>query len=238
VTRASQIQVVDDVAGEAAERIAAVVRDGGHIALSGGSTPRAAHERVAAMEGLDWSRTHLWFGDERAVPPDHEHSNYRMAVESLIDRIEGGAPQVHRIPAEEGYREAADAYGRELAELHGEGDPPALDLVLLGIGPDAHTASLFPGAPELRERERWAVGVKTPGMAPLVSRVTLTLPVLNAAREIVFLISGEDKAEAVARAFGDYPAGPEAPASLVDPVDGSLTVLLDAPAASRLEDGD
>jgi len=235
VTR--RVEVVEDVAAAAAERIADAVRAGGHIALSGGSTPRAAHERVSAAHDLDWSSTHLWFGDERAVPPESEHSNYRMARESLIDRIDGTAPEVHRVPTELGYRDAAVAYQRELGEAFGTEGPPALDLVLLGIGPDAHTASLFPGAPQLRERERWVVGVDTPGMAPLLSRVTLTLLVLNAAREIVFLISGEDKAEAVGRAFGDHPAGPEAPASLVDPLDGSLTVLLDAPAASRLEDG-
>lgn len=236
MTQGKHIHVVDDVAAAAAERIADAVRAGGHIALSGGSTPRAAHERVAAVGDLDWSATHLWFGDERAVPPENEHSNYRMARESLLDRIEGSAPEVHRVPTELGYREAAAAYQRELGEALGTGEPPALDLVLLGIGPDAHTASLFPGAPQLRERERWVVGVDTPGMAPLLSRVTLTLPVLNAAREVVFLISGEDKADAVTRAFGDHPAGPEAPAGLVAPVDGSLTVLLDEPAASRLED--
>jgi len=233
-----RIDVVDDVADAAAQRIADAVRAGGHIALSGGSTPRLAHERVAAVRDLDWSGAHLWFGDERAVPPENEHSNFRMARESLLDRIEGAPPKVHRVPAELGYREAATAYQRELGDVFGTDDPPALDLVLLGIGPDAHTASLFPGAPQLRERERWVVGVDTPGMAPLLSRVTLTLPVLDAAREVVFLISGEDKADAVARAFGDHPAGPEAPASLVDPVDGSLTVLLDAPAASRLGDGE
>ena len=231
-----RVEVVDDVAAAAAERIAAAVRAGGHIALSGGSTPRAAHEGVAVVRDLDWSQTHLWFGDERAVPSVNEHSNYRMARESLLDRIEGTAPEVHRVPTELGYREAATAYEHELGEAFGTDHPPALDLVLLGIGPDAHTASLFPGAPQLRERERWVVGVETPGMAPLLSRVTLTLPVLNAAREVVFLISGEDKAQAVSRAFGNHPAGPEAPASLVDPLDGSLTVLLDGPAASRLED--
>jgi len=236
VTHGKNLEVVEDVAGAAAERIADAVRAGGHIALSGGSTPRAAHERAAAVGELDWSGTHLWFGDERAVPPENEHSNYRMTRESLLDRIEGTAPEVHRVPTELGYREAAAAYEKELGEVFGTGEAPALDLVLLGIGPDAHTASLFPGAPQLRERERWAVGVETPGMAPLLSRVTLTLPVLNAAREVVFLISGDDKAAAVARAFGDHPAGPEAPASLVDPLDGSLTVLLDGAAASRLED--
>jgi len=224
-----EVVIVDDVASAAAERIAAAARAGGHIALSGGSTPRKAHEKLAAM-GLDWSGVEVWFGDDRAVPPDHEHSNYRMAKESLLDHVSVGA--VHRIEGERGYEAAADAYEGELLESFGEG-VPSLDLVLLGLGPDAHTASLFPGDDALGERERLAVGVETPGMAPLVSRVTLTLPVLNAGKEVVFLISGEDKAEAVARAFGDA-AGPDAPASLVRPDPGSLTLLLDPPAAARL----
>ena len=228
-----EVTVVDDVAGAAAQRMAEAVRAGGHIALSGGSTPRAAHEGVADM-GLDWSRAVLWFGDDRAVGPDHEHSNYRMARESLLDRIEGAQPEVHRIEGEHGHAEAAAAYERDLRAAFGDDGPPRMDLLLLGIGPDAHCASLFPGDAALGERERWAVGVETPGMAPLVSRVTLTLPVLNAAREVVFLISGEDKAEAVARAFGDAP-DPRAPASLVRPDPGGLTVLLDAAAATRLE---
>jgi 6-phosphogluconolactonase len=110
-----------------------------------------------------------------------------------------------------------------------------MDLLLLGLGPDAHCASLFPGQDALGERERWVVGVDTPGMAPLVSRVTFTLPVLNAAREVMFLVSGEDKAEAVARAFDDAP-DPDAPASLVNPEPGKLTILIDPPAAARLGD--
>ena len=227
-----ELVITDDVAGGAAERIAAAVRAGGHIALSGGSTPRRAHERVAAM-GLDWSATELWFGDERAVPPDHEHSNFRMAKESLLDHVSPRA--VHRIEGELGHLDAAAAYEQELRTRFGDG-VPALDLILLGLGPDAHTASLFPGDPALGERERQAVGVETPGMAPLVSRVTLTLPVLNAGNDVVFLIAGEDKAEAVARAFGDAP-GPDAPASLVDPGPGRLTLLVDPPAAARLGAG-
>ena len=226
------VQVVDDVAGAAAERIAAAVRAGGHIALSGGSTPRAAHERVSQAE-LDWSKAKLWFGDDRAVPPDHEHSNYAMAKASLLDRIEGPQPEVHRIPGELGHEGAARVYEQELHDVFGGHPLPPLDLVLLGIGPDAHCASLFPGDAALGERRRWVVPVETPGMPPLVSRVTVTLPVLNAARDVVFLISGEDKAEAVARAFGDAP-GPDAPASLVRPEDGTLTILLDPPAAARL----
>jgi len=217
-----EVVVTEDVAGAAAERVAAVVRAGGHIALAGGSTPRKAYEKLADL-GLEWDGVDLWLGDDRAVPPDHEHSNYRMVRESL-----GEVGTVHRIQGELGYEAAADAYE---AELRSTG-PDAFDLILLGIGPDAHTASLFPGDDALGERERMAVGVETPGMAPLVSRVTLTLPVLNAGKEVVFLIAGEDKADAVARAFGDAP-GPDAPASLVRPESG-LTLLLDPPAAARL----
>jgi 6-phosphogluconolactonase len=229
------LAVVEDPAVAAAERIAAAVRRGGHIALAGGSSPRRAYERLADMD-LDWSGTDIWLGDDRCVGPEHEHSNYRMVKEELVDRIpvERRPPAFHRIPGELGPGPAADAFERELRDAFGESSElPVFDLVLLGIGPDAHTASLFPRDAALAERKRWAVGVEAPGMAPLVSRVTLTLPVLDAAREVVFLISGSDKADAVARAFGDAP-DPSAPASLVRPENGSLTVLLDEPAAARL----
>jgi 6-phosphogluconolactonase len=223
-----QFVVTDDPAGAAAERLAAAA--GGQVALAGGSTPKATYELVAGMD-VDWSSTGFWFGDDRAVPPDHEHSNYRMAREALLDRVGPGA--VHRIEGELGHEEAAEEYERELREAFGE-RVPTLDLILLGLGPDAHTASLFPNDAALGERERWAVGVETPGMAPLVPRVTLTLPVLNAGRDVVFLVAGEDKADAVARAFSGAP-DPRAPASLVAPEPGSLSVLLDAPAAARLD---
>jgi 6-phosphogluconolactonase len=224
-----EVVLSDDPAGAAAERLAAAA--GGQIALAGGSTPKAAYELAAGM-GVDWSSTGFWFGDERAVPPDHEHSNYRMAREALLDRIEPGA--VRRIKGELGHEEAADDYERELHEAFGGDGVPALDLILLGLGPDAHTASLFPNDAALGERERWAAPVETPGMAPLVSRVTLTLPVVNAAREVLFLVSGEDKAEAVGRAFRGAP-DPGAPASLVQPESGSLTLLTDPAAARMLE---
>lgn len=228
------IEVVEDVASAAARRIAERVRAGGHIALSGGSTPRAAHERVAAERNLDWSSTTLWFGDERIVAADHEHSNYAMARASLLDRIEGSQPTVHRVEGERTAGEAAERYEALLREAFGAG-PPRMDLLLLGLGPDAHCASLFPGDAALGERDRWVVGVETPGMPPLVPRATFTLPVLDAANEVVFLISGADKAEAAARAFGGAP-DPDAPASLVAPDPGRLVVLIDPPAASRLQD--
>lgn len=232
-----EILVVDDPAAAAAERVAAVVARGGHIVLAGGSTPRRANELLAEME-LDWSTVELWLGDDRCVPPDHQHSNFRMIAETLVAGLEDGRrPRaVHRIKGELRVGVAADAYEGELRAAFPDADVPMLDLILLGIGPDAHTASLFPNDDALAERERWVVGVETPGMAPLVPRVTLTLPVLDAAREVVFLISGDDKADAVARAFADAP-DPAAPASLVRPHPGTLTVLLDRPAAIRLGAG-
>jgi 6-phosphogluconolactonase len=230
-----EIEIVADPAVAAAERIAAVVRRGGQIALAGGSTPRRAYELLADLD-LDWGATELWLGDDRCVPPEHQHSNYRMVSEELVDRLPADRrPRAwHRIRGELGPRDGADILEQELRHVFGDAtEMPHFDLILLGIGSDAHTASLFPGDDALSERHRWAVGVEMPGMAPLVPRVTLTLPALNAAREIVFLISGADKADAVARAFGDAP-GPDAPSSLVSPSDGVLTVLLDQPAAARL----
>jgi 6-phosphogluconolactonase len=236
VTR--EILVVEDPAAAAAERTAAAVRRGGHIALAGGSTPRGAYRLLADMD-LDWSATEVWLGDDRCVQSDHQHSNFKMVGAELLSRLdmERRPRAVHRIKGELRARAAADAYEEELRAAFGAAaSVPVFDMVHLGIGPDAHTASLFPGDDALAERERWAVGVETPGMAPLVPRVTLTLPVLDSAREVVFLISGTEKADAVARAFGDAP-GPDAPASLVRPDPGTLIVLLDAGAASRLGAG-
>jgi 6-phosphogluconolactonase len=208
---------------------------GGHIALTGGSTPQLSYEQLAGM-GVDWSRAKLWWGDERCVPPDDEQSNYLMAKEALLDSLPApgeGGPEVHRIPAERGPHAGADDYEAELRAALGE-EVPRLDFVLLGLGPDAHVASLYPGQPSLDVRDRLAVGVEEAGWKPYVPRVSLTLPVLCAARRIVFLVAGEDKAEAVEKSFG--PGGPshDAPGSLVRPVDGELIVLLDEAAASRL----
>jgi 6-phosphogluconolactonase len=225
--------VLDDPAAEAAERLAAVADAGGHIALAGGSTPRRAYELAADLEA-DWSHATLWFGDERCVPPDHEHSNFGMARRALLSRLGTGAaaPDVRRIEGERGPVDAAAAYEEALRDEFGD-TAPRLDLVLLGLGPDMHTASLFPGDGALAAEGRAAVGVETPGMAPLLPRVTLTLDAINAARDVLFLVAGEDKAEAAAGAFGDAP-GPHAPASLVRPEAGNLTLLLDPAAAARL----
>jgi len=216
----ADIRVLDDPAQEAAELLTAT---SGHVALTGGSTPRTAYERSAGMRE-DWSGVDLWFTDERCVPPDHEHSNFGMVERSLLSRIEGAT--VHRMRGELGPEDGSTAYENELGEF----GPDALDLILLGVGPDAHICSLFPGDEALGERERRVVGVETPGMAPLVPRITLTLPVVNTSRQIVFLVTGEDKAEAVRRVFAG-PPDPDAPGSLVE---GEVVALLDPAAAARL----
>lgn len=226
-----ELRITDDPASAGAELLAAAADAGGHIALSGGSTPKRAYELAAAME-VDWPRATLWFGDERCVPPDDERSNHRMVREALLDRLDPG-PEARRIRGELGPREAADDYELVLRDAFG-GGMPALDLALMGLGPDVHTASLFPGQPALQEADRLAVGVEKAGMEPYVPRVTLTLPVFNAAREVVFLVTGADKADAVARAFGGAEPGPEAPASLVRPGRGRLVLLCDEAAAARL----
>ena len=216
----ADIRVSDDPAQQAAELLAAAT---GHVAITGGSTPRVAYERASGLRD-DWSGVDFWFTDERCVAPDHEQSNFGMADRALLSRA-GGAT-VHRMRGELGPDDGAAAYENELGEF----GPESLDLILLGLGPDGHICSLFPGDDALGERERRAVGVETPGMAPLVSRITLTLPVVSAAREIVFLITGEDKADAVRRVFRG-PPDPQAPGSLVD---GDAVALLDPAAAARL----
>jgi 6-phosphogluconolactonase len=209
------VRVVDDPALEVAELL---VGAEGNVALAGGSTPRKAYE--AARRRRDWSGVAFWWSDERCVPPDDERSNYRMARLALLDEIDA---EEHRIRGELGGDEAARLYEEELRGV-------TIDLCLLGIGPDGHTASLFPNAPSLDERERRVVAA-APGLEPFVERVTFTLPAIAAAREVVFLVAGEDKAEAVRRAFGE-PASRDTPSSLAR---GERTIaFLDAAAAARL----
>lgn len=196
--------MVADPAAAAADVLLGAVAGGGHVALAGGSTPRAAYQRAAAAEA-DWSRVVLWFGDERCVPPDDERSNFRMVREALLDPLGAAAPAVRRIEGERGADVAAAAYERELRTAFG-GQPVRLDLILLGLGPDVHTASLFPGVPALDVDDAQVAAVEVAGREPRVPRVTLTYPALNAAREVVFLVSGEDKAEAVERAFAAPPS--------------------------------
>jgi 6-phosphogluconolactonase len=213
-----ELRVVDDPARAAAELLAGAT---GHVALSGGSTPAAAYEQAARLR-IDWSGMHVWFGDERAVPPTDERSNYRLARTTLLDSL-SRLPETHRIRGELGAEEAARRYDEELAGV-------TLDLALNGIGPDGHTASLFPNAPGLAEHGRRAVAAEA-GLEPFVDRVTLTPPVFAEARVLVYLVTGEAKAEAVRRAFAEQPSA-GTPASLIR---GRETIaILDAAAASLL----
>jgi 6-phosphogluconolactonase len=224
-----EIRVLDDPGAAVAERLSEAAEDGGHIVLTGGSTPRHAYG-LAAERDADWSKATVWFSDERCVPPDHPDSNFAMAARTLLSEL-SRPPKVVRMHGELGAEAAAGAYEALLREHLGS--DPRFDLILLGVGPDGHTASLFPGKPELEETGRFAAPVPFAGMEPQVPRVTLTFPVLNGAREVDVLVAGGDKADAVARAFGD-PPDPEAPASRVRPSAGSMFVYLDEPAAARL----
>jgi len=209
------------------------------VALSGGSTPRALYgllaTEAALRDAIAWDRVHLFWGDERHVPPEHEQSNYRMVREALLDRVRIAPENVHRIAGETSDADAAaQAYQAELRAFFGlaEGDSPRLDLVLLGLGADAHTASLFPGAARTLERRdlvvaHWVESAKA-------YRVSLTAPVLNAARTIAFIVSGADKAQAVQQVVDGARDPLRYPAQLIEPADGRLVWLLDRAASSLL----
>ena len=189
-----ELRVEGDPAGAVALELARAAEEGGHIAVSGGSTPRPAYERAAARRP-DWGAVTLWWADERCVPPEDPRSNYRLVRETLLDGL-SRPPAVHRVHGELPPEEAAAVYEEEIRGVR-------LDLALLGLGPDGHTASLFPGSPALAETERSAVA-GPPGLEPLVPRVTLTVPMLSAARLVLVTVSGEQKHEALARvARGD-----------------------------------
>jgi 6-phosphogluconolactonase len=216
----------EEVASYVADELAASAREGSAIVLTGGTSPGRAYE-LAARREADWSRASLWWGDERCVPPEDERSNFRLARETLLDGLSGSPHEVHRIEGELGAEAAADAYDAELEDAQ-------LDLVLLGIGPDGHAASLFPNQPTLDERSRRAVAAEAK-LEPFVDRVTMTLPVLCSAPEVLFLVSGDSKAEAVERAFG-RPPSPDTPSSLIRSAEGRTRVVADAAAAARLRD--
>jgi 6-phosphogluconolactonase len=217
------LHVDADPAAAVAELIAAQAARGGSIVLTGGSTPGRAYELAATLEP-DWSRAEVWWGDERCVAPDDERSNFELARRTLLDRL-GRQPEVHRMRGELDPAAAASEYERELEGV-------AFDLLLLGLGPDGHVASLFPGSPQLAERAR-RVTSGPPGLEPFVDRVTLTLPAILAARRVLVLVSGPSKAEAVRRSFAD-PVSLEVPGSLLREGAAPLDVYLDEAAAAAI----
>jgi 6-phosphogluconolactonase len=220
-----ELRIVD-TAERAGEAAAALIADaagaGGHIGLSGGSGPRPAYERAGILQP-DWTRVELWWIDDRCVPPADGRSNYRIIRESLLDGLARPPAEVHRIRGEMPPAEAAAEYDAALRGV-------TLDLALMGIGPDGHTASLFPNAPALDETGRRAVAAEA-GMEPSVPRVTMTRPVLDATRTMVYLVTGKAKAEAVRRAFAEPPSA-DTPASLVRGV--TTIAILDRTAASEI----
>lgn len=207
------------------------------IALAGGATPRDTYERLARpplSELMPWARTFVFFGDERGVPPEHPDSNYGMAHQALLSKVPIPPRQVFRIPGEQSDPEAVAAeYARVLGEALGtrRGEAPRLDVILLGLGIDGHTASLFPGSPVLKEVFRTVAAVHA-AAAIIPQRFTLTFPVLNAAACVIYLVSGGVKAKVVKAALAERGAG--VPAGMVRPSDGRLVWLLDRGAASLL----
>jgi 6-phosphogluconolactonase len=225
-----EIRVEENPAEVVCGLLLETAKAGGHLVLTGGSTPKLAYE-MAARADVDWSDATVWFSDERCVPPDSGLSNFRMANEALLGRLmKGSRPTVMRMEGELGPDAGAGAYEALIREHLGA--EPRWDLLLLGLGPDAHCASLFPGKPEVDERGRLVVGVELAGMEPQVPRISLTLPALNSARRTVFLVTGADKASAVRRAFGE--SDHAVPSSFVRPAAGELLVILDAAAAKEL----
>ena len=241
-----EITVVDDAAALADTAARAIVeiavaavaaRRRFTVALAGGNTPRTTYERLAAAplrEQMPWDRTWIFFGDERAVPPDHPDSNYRMANAALLSKVQVPASQVARIRGEaEDADVSAAEYARAMTEVFGSrrGELPSFDLILLGMGIDGHTASLFPGSPVLKEVFRPVAAVHA-AAASIPQRLTFTLPLINAAARVMFLVAGPEKAKVVKAVLTETGSG--LPASMVSPTNGRLTWLLDRPAAALL----
>lgn len=237
--RSSMIRVV---AKHVVERARHAVEHRGRflLTLSGGSTPEPLYELLATpafAARIEWPRVHLFWGDERCVPPDHPDSNYRMAREALIDHVPLPPANVHRIHGEDAPAEAAVAYEDLLRGFFGNGEIPpntSFDLVLLGMGPDGHTGSLFAGSAATRETHRWVVA--SPGPQPESWRVTLTPVLLNAADDVTFIVTGAEKAEHLKDVLENRLAEP-LPAQLIRPKHGALHWMIDAAAASRLQGG-
>ncbi len=229
------LEVVEEPAQAAAAMMVSASLGGGQIVLAGGSTPRTANERfVDAVKavGLNLSGTTFWVGDERCVGPDDDLANFTMIKESLIDPLaDVVAVDVRRIKGELGPEAGADEYEEQLRDA----GTPTFDLVMLGLGPDGHTASLFPDQRSLAERDRLMVGVPEAGLEPFVARVTMTLAALTAGKQVVVLAEGDSKADAIAAAFGpDAKPDPHVPASMLVPEAEELIVLMDRAAATKV----
>ena len=205
------------------------------LALAGGRTPKDTYALLAGRcrDKIPWPSVHLFWGDERCVPPVDPDSNFRMASEMLLERIPIPPGNVHRILGERPPELAAEAYERELRVFFPAGASlPAFDLVILGVGADGHTASLFPGSSALEESKRWVMAVEAPGGVPCRHRVTLTLPAINASKGVLFLITGADKGRTLRDLCRDSVIPAATPAGRVCP-EGDLRVFADVGAAGE-----
>lgn len=208
------------------------------VALSGGSTPRALFNCLASEHGtdIDWSNVLFFWSDERTVPPEHDDSNYRMARDTLLRPLGIEDGQIFRLHGEDDPHAAASAYEETIAkvfDLNNFSQPPSFDLVLLGIGYDGHTASLFPNTQALVETTRWVVANEVSKLNTW--RLTMTPSLINAARHVVFLATGANKAQAVSQVIGGSRKPEDHPGQLVWPKDGTLTWYLDRAAAGKLK---
>lgn len=201
-----------------------------HIALAGGSTPLAAYEHLAVLEGIPWVQTHIFWGDERCVPPEHPDSNFRAAQTALLVRAPIPLENAHRVRGENEPHAEARRYESLIREVV-VGSPPCFDLILLGLGIDGHTASLFPGSEALEESSRLVVAALPPPYAQH-TRITFTLPLINAARRVLFLATGGEKASVAAQILEGR--GLQLPAGRARLRDGEITWMLDEAAASEL----
>lgn len=229
---------VDGAAAFIADAAAKAIAERGlfTLALSGGGTPKPIYARLAQADyrqRVAWDRVHIFFGDERCVPPEDARSNYRMAREAWLDQAAIPAENIHRIRGEDDPAREALRYEQEIAALYRTAALPAFDLVLLGMGDNGHTASLFPGTAALRERQRWVVAQYVEVMQTW--RVTFTAPLINAARDVAFLVEGAGKAQMLWNVCKG-PYQPDVwPSQLIEPAGGELHWLADAAAAARME---
>lgn len=207
------------------------------LALAGGSTPRKLYSLLASdpyRSQIDWTRVEIFWSDERCVPPNDPESNYHMAHEVMLSKLPIPATNIHRMPAEQADRQAAaDRYSAELRRVFSTTGVPVFDLIQLGMGPEGHTASLFPHQQALHERERLVLPVSVPKPPP--ERLTFTPPLINAARHILFLVTGSDKAEAVHAVLEGEGTPDDYPARLVRAAAGEVSWFLDAAAAAALQ---
>jgi 6-phosphogluconolactonase len=207
------------------------------VALSGGSTPRSLYLLLGSdhyIRTIDWLHVHIFWADERCVPEDDEQSNAKFAYDAFLTKVPVPDGNVHRIKVREAADDGARAYEDTLREFFGNEALPTFDLVLLGLGQDGHTASLFPNSPALSEKERWAVAV--PKEPPELDRISLTLPVLNNASQVIFLAAGSEKAHIVQEVLEDPDAEEPYPAALVRPARGRVIWLIDKAAAGLLHE--